>query len=711
MNTTSDFEKYRQEAALFVKEKTSKTISQLAEAETTQLICELIANQSVLQVKNTELQQAKQEAEAILIKNTELFEYKEQYIIENTDDILWVMNTDFTFEYVSPSVFSFLGYTVEEHLKQSITDFLTPDSANILLKEFQEGMMHLQKKEYHKLRNIVNREIEFIRKDKTHGIALITIIMIRDEEYRIKKIRGKTTDITNKKRIEKELIQSEAKFRSIFDQSSAGLVIVGLDNRFIRCNAAFSNMLGYAEEELVGKSISDVTYQEDKEAGMCEMKHIIDGVIESAIVQKRYVRKDNSIVWCELKISLVRDENNNPLFFLPIIQDITKRRIAEQELIVAKEKAEDSERLKSAFLANMSHEIRTPMNGILGFTELLKDKTHTAEEQKEYLNIIEKSGERMLNIVNDVINISKLESGLMEISLSKTDINEQMDYIYQFFKPEALRKGIHLLVKNTLPLSKAIIETDKEKVYAILTNLVKNALKFTAEGHIEMGYNRKDKFIEFYVKDTGSGICEDQKKIIFERFIQGSIELTRKYEGAGLGLSISKAYVEMLGGEIWVDSIVGKGSTFYFTIPYNKVAEYETITKAIPLTDIKESKLKSLKILIADDDEISGQLIKIVVKPVAKEIINVKTGTEAVEVCFKNPDIDLALIDIKMPEMDGLEAIRQIRKFNKEMVLIVQTAFGLSGDRERSLEAGCSDYILKPINQNLLKELINRHFN
>jgi signal transduction histidine kinase len=245
-----------------------------------------------------------------------------------------------------------------------------------------------------------------------------------------------------------------------------------------------------------------------------------------------------------------------------------------KELLSAKELAEQSDQLKSAFLANMSHEIRTPMNGILGFAELLKEPDLSGEQQKDYLNIIEKSGARMLSIINDIIDISKIESRQMKVAISVTNVNQQIGFIYNFFKLEVEQKGLNILMKNIDPANETIIETDREKLYAILTNLVKNAIKFTNAGRIEIGYKKKEEYLEFYVKDTGVGISPEKADLIFERFRQGSDLLTRNYEGAGLGLAISKSYVEMLGGKIWVESdpdgISGeKGSTFYFTLPLN----------------------------------------------------------------------------------------------------------------------------------------------
>jgi len=245
------------------------------------------------------------------------------------------------------------------------------------------------------------------------------------------------------------------------------------------------------------------------------------------------------------------------------------RKINRDELIAAKERAEESDRLKSAFLANMGHEIRTPMNGILGFTELLKEPGLSGENQQECIENIVKSGARMLNIINDIVSISKIESGLMKVSSSETNINEETASICKFFRPEAEEKGVSLSFVSTLSSEDATIMTDREKFEKILSNLVKNAIKFTHKGYIEIGYEKKDKYLEFYVKDTGMGIRKEQQTVIFERFRQGSESLTRNYEGAGLGLSISKAYVEMLHGKLWVESEFEKGSIFYFTIPYS----------------------------------------------------------------------------------------------------------------------------------------------
>jgi len=399
------------------------------------------------------------------------------------------------------------------------------------------------------------------------------------------------------------------------------------------------------------------------------------------------------------------------------IRDMTLLKREKEELIKAKVQAEEGDRLKTAFLANMSHEIRTPINGIIGFAELLKMPDLDQDSQDQYISIIEKSGDRMLNIINDIISLSKVDSGQMGISISRTNINEQLDFIYAFFKKEVEQKGIKLIYEKSLLENEAYINTDREKVYAVLTNLVKNAIKFTQSGSIEIGCNiepgrsvTEPEELEFFVKDTGVGIQSDQLNIIFERFRQGSELLSRNYEGAGLGLSISKAYVEMLGGKIWTNSVLGQGSTFYFTLPYvtyteNKIQKRKTVKKKV-----RENNINDLKILIAEDDENSEKLLEVFVQNYCVEILIAKTGWEAVDICHKYPELDLVLMDIKLPEMDGYEATRQIRYFNKNLVIIAQTAFAQRGDRETALAAGCNDYISKPIKKDLLASMIKKHF-
>jgi PAS domain S-box-containing protein len=386
---------------------------------------------------------------------------------------------------------------------------------------------------------------------------------------------------------------------------------------------------------------------------------------------------------------------------------IIERNMMIADLVAAKDKAEESDRLKSAFLANMSHEIRTPMNGILGFAELLKQPKLSGEEQQMFIDIIEKSSERMLNIINDLINISKIESRQMHVFFSETNINEQLDYLYNFFKLEAKQKKLKLIVNHPLPKIESEISTDKEKLIAILTNLIRNSLKFTKSGSIEFGYNVNNNNFVFYVRDTGIGVPENKHKTIFERFMQANSGMSSIYEGAGLGLAISKAYVEMLGGEIWVESKPGKGTCFYFTLPM----KLKSVNKAdINQEDeaIVSRKGSAVTILIAEDDETSLFYLKHVLKTCNVKIIVAKTGEEAVEMCRQNQQIELVLMDINMPVIDGYMAAQIIKDFRSELPIIAQTAFALASEKDKYSNT-FDDYITKPIKADELKQKIRKY--
>ncbi len=508
---------------------------------------------------------------------------------------------------------------------------------------------------------------------------------------------------------ENELKESEARLKTIIATSPDGLVITDLNGTTQYLSPQCLKMWGYDNHEVViGRNVMEFVHPDYHHKAIHNITERMNGNLTGP-TEYLMLKKDGTAFFVESNSNVLCDADNNPIGVLYFERDITERKQAEEELIAAKDKAEESDRLKSAFLANMSHEIRTPMNGILGFAELLKTPGLSGETQQEYIRIIEKSGARMLNIINDIVDISKIESGLMKTTITETNVNKQLDFVHAFFKPEVDQKGIRFLLKNSPPSAEAIIHTDREKLYAILINLLKNAFKFTKDGTIEFGYSAKQNELEFFVKDTGIGIPKVWKEAVFERFIQADISNKMARQGAGLGLSISKAYVEMLGGKIRVESEEGKGSIFYFTLPYQteKMEEKNTINEV--LTPAEMTPVKKLKILIAEDDELSERLLSIIVQKFGNEIISVKTGTEAVAACLNNPDINLVLMDILMPEIDGYEATRQIRKFDKNVIIIAQTAYALEGDKEKAIAVGCNDYITKPIKTDELKLMIIKY--
>ena len=373
---------------------------------------------------------------------------------------------------------------------------------------------------------------------------------------------------------EKQLLQSEENFRRSISESPLGIRIVTVEGSTVYANKAFLDIFEFGSLEEFIKTPAKERYTEESYKQHLKRK-------ELRLKGKDVLEYELSIVGKNHEIRYVKILRNEVLWngekhYQVINQDITEQKNLNADLIAAKEHAEESDRLKSAFLANISHEIRTPMNGILGFAELLKEPKLSTEEASEYVSIIEKSGIRMLNLMEEIITISKIESGQMRLHLVETNINELVEQIYHSYKKAAEEKGLKLSFKNAVPSRKSIIKTDRLKVHEVLANLVKNAIKFSDQGFIEIGYTLVGESnaatIQFYVKDQGIGVPKERQEAIFDRFIQADIGDKRAFQGIGLGLSISKAYVEMLGGKIWVESdpngaFAEKGSLFCFTLP------------------------------------------------------------------------------------------------------------------------------------------------
>jgi PAS domain S-box-containing protein len=540
---------------------------------------------------------------------------------------------------------------------------------------------------------------------------------IRDEEGRPIKIVFILRDTSERKRIENELLDSEERNKVLLQANPDIMFVLDREGVFVDSYSGNLAPLYASPGFFNGKNVSEI--MPPKVAQIIQF--YLDRIFSTGQMQIFTYQLEMNGEKKDYECRLVLNRNSRAL---AIVRDVTEQKQKEcllkernnelihknEELIKARDKAEESDRLKSAFLANMSHEIRTPMNSIIGFAELLKEPDLSDKEQHEYISIIEESGTRMLNIINDIVEISKIESGVMQVNLKNSNLNEQVEYIYRFFKPEVEAKGMQLFWHNNLPAEKAMIRTDREKLYAILINLVKNAIKYSEKGSIELGYNKNNHYVEFYVKDSGIGIPKEKQETIFNRFVQAEMGMKRPYDGVGLGLSISKAYIEMLGGKIWLKSEPGIGSTFYFTLPIDGKAGEIAAANEKAISFEAYDQVEKLKILIAEDDEKSAIFIAKLLKPFSKRILKAKTGTEALGIFRNNPDIDLIMMDIQMPDMDGYDATRKIREFNNEVVIIAQTALAFSHDREKALKSGCTDYISKPVTRVIMEGILKKYF-
>jgi len=615
-------------------------------------------------------------------------------IVENSTNLFYSHTTDHKITFVSQQVREYLGCEPEEAMTRW-TEFVTDNPINKKGFEYTEKAIKTGKRQ-------PTYELEMKTKD---GRKLM--VEVREapiiQDGKVKGIVGSLVDITERKKAQQEVEKSKLLLKTIINATPDLVWLKDINGVYLNCNKRFEDFFGQIESKIIGKTdydfvskkLADFFRQNDKLAMNAGKPSINEEEIS-------FVNDGHSEILETIKTPVV-NKNNDIIGVLGVGRDITERKKFEKELINAKEKAEESDHLKSAFLANMSHEIRTPMNGILGFTSLLEKPDLSNEARDQYIQIIKKSGDRMLNTVNDLITVSKIETGQEELRPEEVNSCILVKDIFEFFRPSAESKGLEFIHEHLCTNKHDLIHLDITKFTSIAHNLIRNAIKFTDKGSIIVRSYKDDKYLMFSVKDTGHGIAKDRQKAIFDRFVQADLTDKNALEGSGLGLSIVKSYVEMMNGSIKLESIPGKGSSFTVELPIKKIRQ----ERAIPPRELSESsEIKFNKILIAEDDEISYEHLAISMEPYTKQILRAVNGEEAVKIAKDNDDLDLILMDIKMPKMDGLEATQKIREFNKDVFIISQTAYALQGDKDRSIEAGCNDYISKPINMDELLLLI-----
>jgi signal transduction histidine kinase len=427
-------------------------------------------------------------------------------------------------------------------------------------------------------------------------------------------------------------------------------------------------------------------------------------IVKGEHTEINILRQDDSKLIGEMRTVDINWEDKET--FLTSIRDITRHKEIEKDLKKALLKAEENDKLKSAFLANMSHEIRTPMNGLIGFSERLKKDNLSDEQKNRYIDIVQNSAKSLLNLIDDIINISKIEAGQLTIIKEPCLPGKLLNEVHDTFNEIKIQKNkSHIQIVKKIPQAQEFVEfiTDSNRIKQVLINLIGNALKFSDKGTIEFGYEIVNKRIRFFVKDDGIGIAPKDLDNIFNRFQQASISDDRVYEGTGLGLSISKGIIELLGGEIKVASTLRKGSTFEFFLPYKQLDKKQNID--VEENEINFDKFNGKSILIAEDDLISQDLYQETFKEFPAKMLYAYNGKEAVDIIAEKPDIDLILMDIRMPIMDGIEATKRILKQNPKIKIIAQTAHAMTNDKMKFLQLGFVDYIPKPID---IDELFKR---
>jgi PAS domain S-box-containing protein len=582
-----------------------------------------------------------------------------------------------------------IGFTKEQLLGKNIIAMVIPQRYHQFLAE-QRTMDYV--KPY---------EIEAVRKD---GVVVPIEIESQNINYqgvirRVSAIR----DITDRKKSEAEI----QKLSFAIDQAFVAVTITDKDGNIEYVNPYYCELTGYNFDEVKGKTLYSIEFN-SKLPDEHERLLAIIASGKSWEGEFNNKKKGGEEYTERAIITPVKDESGNITNLIAVRMDVTRQKEIEKALLEAKVKAEESDRLKSAFLANMSHEIRTPMNSIIGFSEMLDMPDVEEESRKEFLEIIKSNGYRLLSLINDIIDISKIEAGQIELRMVKTNVNDLLSKLYEVFRFSASKKGIDFRLMTGLENDLSVISADNTKLNQILTNLINNAVKFTHKGEIQFGYELKTGMLEFFINDTGIGINQEHQDKIFERFRQVEISVTKQYEGTGLGLAISKALVEKMGGKIWVVSKPGSGSTFYFTIPYKP----EIIIDTSPKPKIKSKvDLKERTILIAEDEYSNYLLLKEVLKDTGAELIHVENGMDAIEKCRENPQIDLILMDIKMPEMDGYQATEAIKKIRPGILILAQTAYAMFDDERKAFRAGCDDFITKPLTKQAVLSKISKLMN
>ncbi|HPT21888.1 MAG TPA: PAS domain S-box protein [Bacteroidales bacterium] len=624
-------------------------------------------------------------------------EKKFRQLAELTGLWIWEVDPDGLFTYSNKKSEVLIGFSPAEIIgKKHFYDFFAP-----MVKEELKMAAFAFFKRKEPIRNF-----EHLNINKSGKTVLFetTCEPMFDEKGNLLGYMGAGTNITQRKISELEIL----KLHQGIEQCPLAVAITDISGRIQYVNKKFIKALGYESEEIKGRQLRILKRGHTTDD---EFENIWKTLRSGNEWKGEYLNRTKSRekCWESVLISPVKDMNGKVTNFIMISEDISHRKQMEADLVATKEKAEESDRLKTAFLRNISHEIRTPMNAIVGFCSLLKEADLQKEDVNSYIDLICQSCDNLLTIITDIVDVAAAEARKGQAINKEFNVNVMLRFLYEQFRLK-LDDNIRLHCELSLPDEEVNVLSDEAKITQIITNLMDNAFKFTHEGLIEFGYFKKSDNLEFFVKDSGIGIREEYQEKIFEQFFQVETSLSGKSSGTGLGLSLSKAYADILGGDIRVESSLNEGSIFYFKLPFRGCPNSKK--EALKMGNEKKSIAESLKtILVAEDEDTNFMLFTLLVRDLNLNIKRACNGKEAVEIVRDNPDIDLIFLDIKMPVMDGYEASGLIKEIRSDVPVIALTAYAYESERTKAIDCGCSDCLSKPYQKADLIEKLEKYLN
>jgi PAS domain S-box-containing protein len=625
-------------------------------------------------------------------------EQKYQELVENVSDFIYRVSEDGIITYMNPVGIKVMGYTREEMLGKSFTIFIRPDAVDAVKSFFEEQRDQNINSTYFEIPVLTkNKKVIWL------GQTTDTNILPSGKKEFIASAR----DITERKQIKDALQRSEEKYRNIMENMELGLLEVDVEGIITNAYPKFCKLSGYSKDELIGLNAEQTLLPANFTSQMkAQEEHRKNG--QSGVYEVQLKRKNGTLIWVIISGAPYYDQEGKLAGTVGIHLDITDRKAVEQKLEDAIIVAKSSIKSKEQFMANMSHEIRTPMNAIIGMSELLQ-KSELQEKQKNYVNAISTSADNLLMIVNDILDFSKIESGKLSLELIPCDISKVLRNTIKTIELKAEEKGLSLLSDFDFDHSFYLI--DPTRLSQILINLLSNAVKFTSNGFVNIkcsvieAESNVDR-LKFEVSDSGIGIRKDKLSTIFESFIQAEESTTRKYGGTGLGLAISKQLVDLMGGELTVESEFGKGSSFSFEVTVQRTESEEM---EVGIKKLDPDLVRNLRVLLVEDNDINRFMAITILEAWGCDISTATNGQEAIDL-LDRCTFDIVLMDVRMPVMDGIRATEFIRKERRNKVpIIALTANALKGDNESCLKAGMNDYISKPFQQEELLAVLIKY--